>query len=72
MSFVEALDREYKTLLDKLNDEISQFTSVLAMVFDGAMNERFEASIAIAIAAGADRKRILKDSNERDAFFSSN
>ena len=72
MALVEELDGKYKTFLDKLNDEIAQFTSVVAMVFDGTMNERFEASIAVAVAAGADRQRILKDSGERDAFFSSN
>lgn len=69
-SFVQNLDSKYQDLICKLNDEMMQFNSLLALTFDGEMNSRFEASVALAIAVGADEDRILKNKAERDAFFS--
>lgn len=70
LSFVQNLDSKYQDLICKLNDEMMQFNSLLALTFDGEMNSRFEASVALAIAVGADEDRILKNKAERDAFFS--
>lgn len=69
-AFIESLDVKYKEAIVKLNTELKQFNSLLALVFDGEMNERFKASIEVALATGADPKKVLKNQAERDAFFS--
>jgi hypothetical protein len=70
LSFVQNLDSKYQEFICKLSDEMTHFSSLLALTFDGEMNRRFEASVALAIAAGADEGRILKNKAERDTFFS--
>lgn len=68
--YISKLDEEYRNLVEKLQEELSRFNSLLALVFDGDMNQRFEASIELAIEAGVDKNKVLKSKAERDAFFS--
>lgn len=69
-AFINKMDIKYKEAIVKFNTELEQFNSLLAMVFDGEMNERFKASIEIALITGADPQKVLKNQAERDAFFS--
>lgn len=68
-AFIENLDAKYREVIVKLNAEIEHFNSLLNLVFDGEMNERFKASVELALVSGADPKKVLKIRDERDAFF---
>ena len=45
------------------------FKTLLALVFDGPENQKLEASVAVAISAGVQEEKLLKNRAERDAFF---
>lgn len=66
---VENLEAEYQTSINKINVEVSRFTSILALVFDGTENQKFEASITLARNEGIAEEKIIKSVAERDAFF---
>lgn len=67
--YMDKLDSEYQDLIQKLDAEVSQFNSLLELTFDAKMNQRLKASADLAIFAGADKCKILKNEVERDAFF---
>ncbi len=69
-SYVTNLDNDYCDFVKKLNENFSKFDSIIILAFDGNMNQRFETSIQVARNVGVSENRLLKDSTERDAFFS--
>lgn len=69
--FIYQLESEYQELVIKLNNDVSQFSSILSLVFDGTENQKFEATIAAARAVGVSDNKIIKNREERDSFFES-
>jgi len=62
--------KKYCDFVSKLNDDFSEFNSIIILAFDGDMNQRFETSIRVAQNVGASEDKLLRNSAERDAFFS--
>jgi len=69
-TYITKLDNEYCDFVSKLNDDFSEFNSIIILAFDGDMNQRFETSIRVAQNVGASEDKLLRNSAERDAFFS--
>lgn len=67
--FIELLETDYQEFVKKLNEEVSRFTTMLALVFDGTENQGFEASVVLAKSIGTSEEKIIKTRAERDAFF---
>lgn len=69
-TYIAKLDNEYCDFVSKLNEDFSEFNSIIILAFDGDMNQRFETSIRVARNVGASEDKLLRNSTERDAFFS--
>ena len=67
--YIHQLEVEYQTLVARIDKEVFQFNSLLELAFDGPENQRLEASVAVAISAGAQKEKLLKNRAESDAFF---
>ena len=67
---IAKLDSEYFNFIRKLNENLSEFSSIIVLAFDGDMNQRFETSIRLAKNVGVSEDKLLKNAAERDAFFS--
>ena len=70
MTVVRKLDEKYQSYVISLNTELEQYSSLVALAFDGDVNTRFELTVDVAKLAGVDTSKILKTDEERDAFFS--
>ena len=66
---IQQLEVEYQTLVAQIDKEVFLFNSLLELAFDGPENQRLEASVAVAISAGVQKEKLLKNRAERDAFF---
>lgn len=67
--YIQQLEVEYQALVIQIDESVSMFNSLISLVFDGPENQRLEASIAVAISAGVQKEKLLKNRAERDAFF---
>lgn len=66
---IQQLESDYQLLVLQINTEVAEFSSMITFVFDGSANERLEASIKVARAAGVQEDKLIKNRSERDAFF---
>jgi hypothetical protein len=67
--YIQQLEVEYQALVIQIDESVSMFNSLISLVFDGLENQRLEASVAVAISAGVQKEKLLKNRAERDAFF---
>lgn len=67
--YIQHIEIKYQALANQINEEVSTFKTLLALVFDGPENQKLEASAAVAISAGVQEDALLKNRAERDAFF---